>query len=120
MVSPIILRWDSTASSTGISKLQFPINTSDEFTHSVLSNLVRECRPASFGYKGENVLNETYRKAMKMDRSAFSVDFCPYEVGIIDTIAQLLLPNSGAHVSAGGVRAELYKLNVGSTPIRPE
>lgn len=82
------------------------------------SQLLEECEPASFGYKGEDVLDETYRKATKLDRSAFSVDFCPYELGIIDKIAQILLPNAhtdrGARIvsSMHDVRAELYKLNV--------
>jgi hypothetical protein len=58
------------------------------------------------------MFDEFYRKATKMDRSAFSVDFCPYEVGIIDTIAQILLPNSRDCVGTSGIRAELYKLNV--------
>ena len=49
-----------------------------------LFKLMHECQPASFGYKGEDVLDESYRKATKMDRSAFSADFCPYELGIIE------------------------------------
>lgn len=51
-----------------------------------------------------------------MDRSAFSSDFCPYELGIIDTIAQVLLPNTKEGISMKGVRAELYKLNVSPFP----
>jgi hypothetical protein len=47
-----------------------------------------------------------------MDRSAFSTDFCPYEVGVVDTIAQMLLPSTSSGVSTRGVRAELYKFNV--------
>lgn len=78
-----------------------------------LTKLVRDCQPASFGYKGKDVLDESYRKATKLDRSAFAVDFCPYELGIIDTIAQVLLPNAGGNNGTHGVRAELYKLNVG-------
>lgn len=73
---------------------------------------MQDCQPASFGYKGEDVLDESYRKAVKMDRSNFSSDFCPYELGIIDTIAQVLLPNTGRGVLTTGVCAELYKLNV--------
>lgn len=53
-----------------------------------------------------------------MDRSTFSVDFCPYELGIVDTIAQILLPNAGSRFGTKGVKAELYNLNV-STVIVP-
>ena len=70
------------------------------------------CQPATFGHNGKDVFDELYRKATKMDRSAFSTDFCPYEVGIIDTIAQMLLPNTSSGASTHGVRAELYKFNV--------
>lgn len=77
-----------------------------------LAMLESSCQPASFGHNGEDILDETYRKATKLDRSAFSVDFCPYEVGIIDTIAQMLLPDSNHKSGMSGVRAELYKLNV--------
>ncbi|KAK3380993.1 hypothetical protein B0H63DRAFT_560784 [Podospora didyma] len=54
-----------------------------------LNQLVQDCQPASFGYKGK-------------------------DLGIIDTIAQMLLPNTSSRTN--GVRAELYKLNVYSAP----
>jgi len=75
-----------------------------------LARLLSDCQPASFGFNGEDVHDESYRRATKLDRSAFSIDFCPYELGIIDAIAQLLLP--GTEHGTKGVRAELYKLNV--------
>lgn len=78
-----------------------------------LLKLVEDCQPASFGYKGEDVIDESYRKAAKLDCTAFSTDFCPYKLGIIDTIAQVLLPNAGSDLGTKGVKAELYKLNVG-------
>ena len=77
-----------------------------------LRQLIEDCQPASFGYKGENVIDDAYRKATKMDRSDFSSDFCPYELGIVDTIAQVLMPNAGKDIATKGVKAELYKLNV--------
>lgn len=60
------------------------------------------------------MLDETYCKASKLDVTEFLTDFCPYKIGIIDVISQLLLPN----VAEGprGVEAELYKLNVYSGP----
>jgi hypothetical protein len=106
------LRWDSSDSFDGIAKLQFPLASTDNEAMASLARLEGSCQLASFGHHGEDVLDETYRKAIKMDRSAFSVDFCPYEVGIIDTIAQMLLPDSNYNSGMSGVRAELYKLNV--------
>ena len=47
-----------------------------------------------------------------MDRSSFSSGFCPYTLGIVDTIAQVLLPNVSEAIGTKGVLAELYKLNV--------
>jgi hypothetical protein len=93
-----------------VAKIEFPV-TEGEGQES-LNKLIQDCQPAVFGYKGENVLDETYRKAAKMDSSRFSSDFCPYTRHIVDTIAQVLLPTvSGAVGGTKGVRAELYKLN---------
>ncbi|KAJ4299289.1 hypothetical protein N0V90_004533 [Kalmusia sp. IMI 367209] len=111
-LTPISLRWDSSNSPSGVAKLTFPLDSSAVNQKSSLAKLISDCQPASFGYKGEDVLDESYRKATKMDRAAFSIDFCPYELGMIDTIAQVLLPNASGTVSTKGVRAELYKLNV--------
>lgn len=95
-----------------IAKLTFAIDADNEDQKVGLAKLVADCQPASFGYNGKDVLDESYRKATKMDRSAFSADFCPYELGIIDTIAQVLLPNAKHTPGTKGGRAELYKLNV--------
>jgi len=74
---------------------------------SMVEELVKACQPAAFGRGSESVLDETYRKAGKMDRDNFAVDFNPYEHGIMDVIAKSLV-----HATHYGVRAELYKLNV--------
>jgi len=103
---PITLRWDSPNGS--VSKITFPITDEPRF-----AELLHDCDPASFGYKGSDVLDNKYRNAAKMFRSAFSSDFCPYELGIIDSLAQVLLPNTKkAAPATKGVRAELYALNV--------
>ncbi|KAL8364539.1 hypothetical protein RB595_003697 [Gaeumannomyces hyphopodioides] len=114
--APINIRWDSPQGNEAISvaKTTFPIVDPDG--EASLAKLAQDCQPASFGYKGKDVLDESYRKASKMDRSAFSSDFCPYELGIIDTIAQVLLPNTRDKIWTKGVRAELYKLNIYSSP----
>jgi hypothetical protein len=59
-----------------------------------LQELLAVCQPATFGRGGEDVLEEDYRKAGKLDHSAFATNFCPYEAGIIDVVTQLLLPQT--------------------------
>ncbi|KAF2825289.1 hypothetical protein CC86DRAFT_41658 [Ophiobolus disseminans] len=111
--APVALRWDSRDFAAGTTKLSFPLDA-NAAPSTILVKLVSDCQPASFGLNGADVLDESYRKATKLDRAAFSVNFCPYEVGIIDTIAQLLLP--GTEHGTKGVRAELYKLNIYAAP----
>ncbi|KAF2734385.1 hypothetical protein EJ04DRAFT_576923 [Polyplosphaeria fusca] len=115
VASPVALRWDSADSNGGIAKLVFPIDATGDGKDGLLK-LISDTQPASFGYKGEHVQDESYRKASKMDRSSFSVDFCPYELGIVDTITQMLLPNARRGYDTHGVKAELYKMNVYSAP----
>ncbi|OTB12107.1 hypothetical protein K445DRAFT_67065 [Daldinia sp. EC12] len=111
--SRMILRWDSLKSSTPDShcKLEFPIvpSTSDN-----LARLVADMSPAKFGLGKKDVYDENYRKALKLDPSHFALNFSPYECGIIDSIAQILLPDwqAGNNKKHRGVRAELYMLNV--------
>jgi hypothetical protein len=104
---PITIRWDSAAS---IEKLTLPMIDGMAGKIDPLAKLVAETQPASFGFQGKDIIDESYRKASKMDTSAFSTNFCPYELGIIDVIGQTLLPKSPR--SCQGIRAELYKLNV--------
>ncbi|ROW00396.1 hypothetical protein VMCG_07319 [Cytospora schulzeri] len=63
-----------------------------------------------------DVYDESYRKATKLDPSRFSSTFNPYEVGIVDTIAQTLLPTLRHLQQTRTVKAELYKLNFYSAP----
>lgn len=140
---PVAIRWDSPQSVT--SKLVLPARNSGQLhgDHSVVgsaqegayestrdgheeavAHLTRDCQPATFGYMGMDVLDETYRKAGKMDTSQFCTSFCPYETGIVDAVAQILRPRmdeSEGEVICG-VRAELYKLNASCfvTTIGPE
>ncbi|KAI1656347.1 hypothetical protein F4813DRAFT_132999 [Daldinia decipiens] len=68
--------------------------------------------PAIFGLGGQDVYDESYHKALKLDPFHFSLNFY-HDCGIIDLVAQILLPDwkmdSNNH---RGVRAELYKLNI--------
>ncbi|KAK7991459.1 hypothetical protein PG988_000253 [Apiospora saccharicola] len=121
---PITIRWDvkdgdgNTADSqvaNACAKLNLPSVTGagDEAS---LKRLVEHCQPATFGRGGKDILDESYRRAGKMDPTAFCTTFDPYSTGIIDTVAQVLLPSVYDSATHRGVRAELYKLNVYSGP----
>ncbi|KAK3722919.1 hypothetical protein LTR37_002064 [Vermiconidia calcicola] len=87
-----------------------------EATSPELQALIQACVPASFGRGGEEVLDGDYRKAVKLDKTAFATSFCPYEAGIIDVISQLLAPQTVHDKHMCSIKAELYKLNVYSAP----
>lgn len=108
---PVAIRWDPLAPETPArqAKLVLPLEQNDQ---APLQNLINDLQPASFGYQGKDVFDETYRKALKMDTDKFASTFNPYECGIIDGIAQALLPSNPDFDLRRGVRAELYKLNV--------
>ena len=113
----VTLRWDSKDAYMRQSKLTFPLPHHDDVSRSMLSRLLHHCEPATFGVGGQDVLDERYRKAAKLDTSQFSTNFHPHDCGILDSIQQLLLPSTigggqGVGIGPQGVRAELYKLNV--------
>lgn len=106
---PVIIRYESPKDGR-MSRLKFPI---DDLEVPLLKDFVQSCEPASFGRDGQDVFDESYRKAGKLDRSEFSSNFDPYSLGIIDSITQVLLPSWIEDKSkVTQVRAELYKLNV--------
>ncbi|TVY47844.1 hypothetical protein LOCC1_G002936 [Lachnellula occidentalis] len=120
---PVTIRWDDqNGNVTG--KIQFPVLPGKE---AALEKLVKSCQPATFGFGGGNVLDEKIRKAGKLDVSEFSTSFNPYDYGVVDAVAQALLPGiarpegvdkvgNGANSQHWGVVAELYKLNAYSAP----
>ncbi len=115
---PVVIRWDS-PNSTVTHRLELPRPPSQA---SELDRLLADCQPATFGLGGVDVLDESYRKASKLDNTQFSTNFNPYDYGIVDTISQILFPSvdhrnteeEDLGLELRGVRAELYKLNVGS------
>ncbi|KAH7074267.1 hypothetical protein FB567DRAFT_572874 [Paraphoma chrysanthemicola] len=113
LADPIVIRWDAASS---VRKIAFPLSIFDPShgTMYSLEKLVQATEPASFGFEGQDVLDETYRKASKLDTTAFSTNFCPYEVGIIDEVGQTLFPRLRGTFQ--GIRAELYKLNIYQAP----
>ncbi|KAF8133330.1 hypothetical protein EV363DRAFT_52245 [Boletus edulis] len=72
-----------------------------------LEALYRACKPAEFGRNGENVYDDSYRKAGKMDLLSFATLLDPRSLGIHEQVSKALLTESHATMDA-----ELYKLNV--------
>ncbi len=110
---PITIRWDSITDASSSHKVTLPVKDDER---PMFEQLLKDCSPASFGRGGKDVMDETYRKAGKLDEAAFCTNFNPYALGIVETAAQALVLNNktqtnGTHV---GIRAELYKLNVSS------
>jgi hypothetical protein len=115
---PVVIRWDL-PSGKAIRKMTLPAIQKAKSTPAI-SELLKSCSPATFGHKGRDVLDQSYRQAVKLDSDKFCTSFSPHDFGIMDAIAQTLLPEV-AQVASGkstefqehwGVVAELYKLNV--------
>ncbi|KAI4130889.1 MAG: hypothetical protein LQ338_001486 [Usnochroma carphineum] len=101
------------------SSITFPPPQWDSSYDERLEALLAMCDAATFGRGGEDVLDEGYRKASKLDTTRFSTNFHPHHCGILDSIQQVLLPSTvrgGLELNTGpqGVKAELYKLNADS------
>ncbi|KAI0352550.1 hypothetical protein OH77DRAFT_1408736 [Trametes cingulata] len=75
-----------------------------------LQHLAQTCDPATFGVDQMDVYDETYRKAGKLDRRDFSLNFVPQEAGVLEAVRAELLVEG--RKSTDNIRAELYKLNV--------
>ncbi|KAF8886860.1 hypothetical protein CPB84DRAFT_1826985 [Gymnopilus junonius] len=83
-----------------------------DFTNASDSSLLalsQACEPASFGLNNEEVVDESYRRAEKLDPTDFSVQFSPFTCGIVDSIGANLLRGKETEKP---IRVELYKLNV--------
>ena len=84
---PIVVRFDG----PGPQKVQFPLpKTADGQADEGFTALLARCQAASFGRRGEDVVDESYRRAVKLDNKDFSVNFHPHDYGIVDTISQTL------------------------------
>lgn len=76
-----------------------------------LLELTAACQPATFGVDQKDVLDETYRKAVKMDNDKFAASLDIAASGILKAISPDLLDGQKAG-DEKALRAELYKLNV--------
>ena len=102
----------------------YPTDTNNPFNRFVdlasatseeIDQLSAACDPATFGRGNEDVYDETYRKAVKMDASNFAVQLDLARVGLIKIIEDKLLLSQQKEMS---VSAEIYKLNVyGKLPL---
>lgn len=72
---PIVLRWDPPSGKT-IRKLTLP-SCEDVNRAIAIEGLLQDCGAATFGKAGEEVLDESYRKAAKLDANQFSTNFNP-------------------------------------------
>jgi hypothetical protein len=121
---PVIIRWSSNGADLfeGGRAIQFPVTAAtgeESHQNAQIEKLIRDCEPATFGVGDKEVLDESYRKAAKMDDTRFCTNFQPHNYGVIDAIARALLPaidltDSEEDISTEllGVVAKLYKLNV--------
>lgn len=104
--APVTIRWDFGSISSPVqAKITFGIG--DESlshpSHAVNKSL-DDAKPATFVRGREDVLDKTYRKASSLAEEQFCTDFCPYKLGIVDIIAQLLLPSvQGGSTNRNGI-----------------
>lgn len=74
-----------------------------------LKRLSDACGAATFGVNQQDVLDESYRKARKMDVTNFASKFDLHKSGILDMVQSELLQG---HDENKQIEAELYKLNI--------
>lgn len=85
-----------------------------EPTPSALEHLERTCDPATFGVDDRDVLDESYRKAGKLDNQHFAFNLDAGRVGLLEAIRMGLFPGRDERKA---IHAELYKLNVYGTSL---
>jgi hypothetical protein len=74
-----------------------------------IEQLAQACQPAAFGLNKEEVMDETYRKAGKMDIDCFSTLLTPDHTDLIKIVRNYLLEGAD---SSRQIKVELYKLTV--------
>jgi hypothetical protein len=81
-----------------------------------LNLLSLACQPATFGLGQTDVLDENYRKALKLDTSDFSINFSLETSGLLDIVRSSLVVGYDENTK---IKGELYKLNVYGEPMPP-
>ena len=74
-----------------------------------LDQLAVACGPATFGLGNQDVYDETYRKALKMDPTDFVARFDPTVSSLIDILRENLLQGQAERME---IKPEIHKLNV--------
>lgn len=64
------------------------ISLSAKSTPQDLDKLAAACQPATFGVNSEDVYDESYRKAVKMDPAEFAASFDVEDSGLVDIVRQ--------------------------------
>ena len=77
-----------------------------------LQHLADTCAPATFGVAGEDVYDETYRKAGKLDNKDFMIGFDASRSSLMDIIRTELLVENPKKIRCEDLNIDLYKLNV--------
>ncbi|EKM49777.1 uncharacterized protein PHACADRAFT_154357 [Phanerochaete carnosa HHB-10118-sp] len=78
-------------------------------TDGEIQRLFQACEPATFGRNQQDVFDESYRKAGKLDRRSFASTFDPDRSGLMRSISDVLLQGYGPRKM---LRTELHNLNV--------
>lgn len=77
-----------------------------------LESLSQACAPATFGRNQEDILDDSYRKAGKLDRSDFAINLTGSQNDLLVSAASLLNDKT---LNSEAIEVELYKLNVYGT-----
>ncbi|KAJ7058429.1 hypothetical protein C8F01DRAFT_1148190 [Mycena amicta] len=90
------------------------IDLASPTTEEQVKQLAAACEKATFGNNHGDVLDETYRKAGKLEVENFGTRLDVLACGLVDQITPDLLVGQDGKKNKGGqiVRAEIYKLNV--------
>ncbi|KAK5171276.1 uncharacterized protein LTR77_004420 [Saxophila tyrrhenica] len=93
-------------------QLTLPVLNDEEGV--ALQQLVEGCEPATFGRGGEDVYDESYRRAGALGVDDFMTNFCPYQAGLIGIIDQYFLHSVAGELEPSPPRskvAEKYDLS---------
>ena len=113
---PVNIFWAEGDDGTHARRLALPLI--HESNPGALEALVHACSPATFGRGQQDVMDESYRKAGKLNPDQFATSFHPADFGIIETIERVLLPTMSNKQGwrSHRIHAELYKMNVCKSP----
>ncbi|KZV90431.1 hypothetical protein EXIGLDRAFT_837831 [Exidia glandulosa HHB12029] len=93
-----------------LDKEPFRVNLSkDAASEADLQKLAAACDAATFGMDQKDVLDESYRKAGKLDKADFGLNLDIVSAGLLQAVQNALF---GWEDQPRNIKAELYKLNV--------